>query len=276
MKKLFSILISLFLYTSLSFADDKIALKYNIIAADDSKNNSVIDSKIQKKLNFKLFSVQGAVYFNNQEINIVDKNFEIDLTGLTGKQEIKFTNSENESVIFTYYISDENGLIQNYKLENEQAYVKTVNDVKILYTNKDSKKIDYVENIINKLPTNLKTNVSEIELLPVKHSSNAAGITNYNKITLYNLSNYSNSEIKRIIIHEITHTWAHDLRTKKIIDYSYTNYEKAVKKDNNYVTNYSKNSLSEDFADSVAYYLIDTTSFTKKFPARANYIKALM
>ena len=34
-----------------------------------------------------------------------------------------------------------------------------------------------------------------------------------------------------------------------------------VKADNNFVTNYSKNSLSEDFADSVAFYLTDIHAF---------------
>ena len=272
MKKLFSILFSLFLYTTVSFADDRVALMYNIIPDDDSKNNSIVDSRIQKKLGFKLFRAQGAVYFNSQEVN---GRFEIDLNGLTGKQELKFTNDQNEEAIFTYYVADENGLVKDYMLENEQAYVKTVENAKVVYTTKDAKKIDYVAELIAKMPEVTKTNLKEITLLPTEHTSRAAGITDYNKVTLYNLSTYTDKEIQRIVTHEIAHTWAHELRKAKVIDYSYTNFGNAVKADGNVVTDYSKNSLSEDFADSVALYLANADSFTKNFPARANYIANL-
>jgi len=276
MKKVFAILISIFLYTGIAYADDRIALMYNIIPDDDSKKNSVIDSRVQKKLGFKLYKVQGSIYFNSQEINVIDGKFEIDITGLVGKQDLKFTNNENEEATFTYYISDENGLVKDYMIENNQAYIKTIDNAKLIYTAKDAKKIEYVSNLITKMPTKTKCNLKEITLLPVNHSSKAAGITDYNKVTLYNLSTYTDKEIQRIVTHEIAHTWAHELRKDKVIDYSYTNFGKAVKADNNFVTNYSKNSLSEDFADSIALYLADTNSFTKKFPARANYISSLL
>lgn len=276
MKKIFVIFISLFLYTSISLADDKIALMYNIIPDDDSKKNSVIDSRVQKKLNFKFYKNQGAVYFNNEEINVNNGRFEISLDGLTGKQELKFTNNENEEAVFTYYISDENGFAKDYMLENKEAYIKTIDNAKVIYTSKDAKKINYVEKIIKEMPENTKTNLKEIKLLPVEHSSKAAGITDYNKVTLYNLSNYTDKEIQRIVTHEIAHTWAHELRKDKVIDYSYTDFGKAVKTDGNFVTSYSKDSLNEDFADSVAYYLADVDSFTKNFPARADYISNLI
>ena len=276
MKKIFALLLSTFLYTGIAFADDRLALMYNIIPDDDSKKNSVIDSRVQKKLSFRLYTVQGDIYFNEKEVTINNGKFDIDITGLTGKQEIKFTNNENEEAVFTYYISNENGLVKDYMLENKQAYIKTLNNTKIIYTEKDSKKIDYVLSLINKMPEKTKSNLKEIILLPVNHASKAAGITNYNKITLYNLSTYTDKEIQRIVTHEIAHTWAHELRKNKVIDYSYTNFGKAVKEDNKFVTNYSKNSLSEDFADSIALYLADTNSFTKTFPARASYIANLI
>lgn len=275
MKKVFGILISLFLYTSVSFADDRIALMYNIIPDDDSKKNSVIDTRVQKKLSFKLYKNQGTIYFNNEEVSIINDKFEINLEGLTGKQNLKFTNNENEEAIFTYYISDENGLVKDYMLENKETYVKTIENAKILYTVKDAKKISYVEKIIKEMPEATRANLKEIKLLPVKHSSKAAGITDYNRVTLYNLSSYSDKEIQRIVTHEIAHTWAHELRKDKVIDYSYTDFGKAVTADGNFVTDYSKGVLSEDFADSVALYLANVDSFTKSFPARANYISNL-
>lgn len=274
MKKILIILFLTFLCTPVSFATDSISLKYNIIP--ESKSNSIIDSNFQNKLSFRVYSTQGPIYLNNNEVNIIDKKFQINIDGLSGKQEIKFTNAQNEEAIFTYYISDKNGLVKDYLLENLQTYITTIDGIKIIYTDKDSKKISYVLDIVKKSPHKLKNNLKEIILLPIAHPSKAAGITDYNKVTLYNLSTYTDKEIQRIILHEIAHTWAHNLRENKIIDYSYTDFEKAIKSDNNFVTNYSKNSISEDFADSIAFYLINPDTFFKTFPARANYIANLI
>jgi len=283
MKKIFSALIFLFLTTGISFADDRLALMYNILP-DDSKN-SVIDKKVQKKLSFNLYQNQGKVYYNNQELVIIDNKFEIDITNLTGKQTFTFTNDYNESTSITYYISDLTGFVKDYSIEginNVKYYTTTVNNTKIIYTNKDAAKINTVTSLIKSMPEKTKANLDEITLLPINHSSNAAGITNYNKIKFYNLSNYSNQTIKQIIYHEIAHTWAYELIKNKQLDYSYTNYQDAVKADKNYVSNYSKkfittsNNYSEDFADSIAFYLINYDNFEKNYPARATYISTLL
>ena len=157
-----------------------------------------------------------------------------------------------------------------------KTYVTTVDNVKIIYTSKDAKKIELVKSVINNMPDVTKTNLAEITLLPVEHKSGAAGITAYNKITLYNLSTYSNDQIKNIVSHEITHTWAYELMRTKTLDYSYTDFSKAANEDGNFVTKYSKTSASEDFAESVSFYLIDTENFEKNHPARAEYIEGLL
>lgn len=277
MKRLFTLIVSMFIYTSVAFADDRLALAFNIIADDDSKKNSVIDTKAQKKLNFKLFVNQNeTIYMNGQEIVVVDNRFDIDVANLEGKQEIKFTNNLNEEANFTYYFSDENGLVKDYTLENKKTYVTTVDDVKILYTLKDAKKIELVKNVVANMPATTKTNLTEITLLPTDHTSGAAGITAYDKITLYNISSYTNSQIKNIVSHEIAHTWAYDLMKEKVLDYTYTDFTKAAQDDGNYVTKYSKTSASEDFAESVSFYLINTTDFEKNHPSRAEYIEGLL
>lgn len=277
MKKVFTLIISMFLYTSVAFADDRLSLSFNIIADDDSKKNSVIDSKVQKKLSFRLFANQNEIiYYNGSEIVVTDKKFDIDITNLTGKQEIKFTNNLNEEATFTYYIADENGLIPEYTLENKPAYIITVDKTKVIYTDKDKKKINLVIDLIKNMPKNTKVNLTEMKLLPTDHASKAAGITNYDKITFYNLSKYSNSQIKNIVLHEVAHTWAHELRRQKVIDFNFTDFTKAANKDSKYVTNYAKTSPSEDFAESISFYLIDTESFTKNFPERANYISSII
>lgn len=277
MKKLFTLILSMFIYTSVAFADDRLALAFNIIADDDSKKNSVIDTKAQKKLSFKLFANQNeTIYMNGQEIVVVDNKFEVDVTNLEGKQEIKFTNNLNEETTFTYYFSNESGLVKDYSLENKKTYVTTLDDVKILYTSKDAKKIELVKNVVANMPATTKTNLTEITLLPTDHASGAAGITTYDKITLYNISSYTNNQIKNIVSHEIAHTWAYDLMKEKVLDYTYTDFSEAAEEDGNYVTKYSKTSASEDFAESVSFYFIDTADFEKNYPARAEYIEGLL
>jgi len=277
MKKLFSTIISMFLYISVALADDRLALAFNILTDDDSKKNSIIDPKAQKKIKFKLFSTQNeTIYMNGNEIVVIDDRFEFDIEGLEGKQEIKFTNNLNEETTFTYYIADENGMVKDYTIENEQAYIKTVDDVKILYTEKDADKIEIVTDLIDNMPDKTKSNLEEITLLPTEHKSGAAGITSYDKISLYNISDYTNKQIKNIVSHEIAHTWSYDLMKQKELDYFYTDFNKAAKEDGNYVTKYSKTSASEDFAESVSFYLTDNKNFEKKQTARAEYIEGLL
>lgn len=283
MRKFISTLLFIFLYTGISFADDRLALMYNILP-DDSKN-SVIDKKSQNKLTFRLYENQGNIYYNNQLLKVTDNCFEINIADLTGKQTFTFTNDYNEEMSITYYLSNENGLVKGYELngvKNLDIYTTTIGDTKIIYTSKDAKKIDMVTSLIKSMPEKTKANLKEITLLPTKHSSNAAGITNYDKITFYDLSSYSDKTIKQIVFHEIAHTWAYELIKDKQLDYSYMDYQKAVKNDKNFVSNYSKayidknNNYSEDFADSVAFYLMDSNSFEKKYPNRADYITNLL
>lgn len=276
MKKIVSILFSLLFYLSIAFAEDRVALMYNVIPDDDSKKNSIIDSRTQKKLHFKLYSNEDAIYLNNNKITITDNKFEIDIDKLKGKQELKFTNDLKEEVCFTYYISDINGFVKDFNIENEKTYIKTIDNIKIIYTSKDAKKINFIINLIKDMPDKTKINLKEITLSPTEHPSKAAGITIYDKITLYNISSYSNKQIKNIIFHEIAHTWSYELMKQKILDYSFTDFSKAIEKDNNYVSNYSKNKASEDFAESIAFYLINKTSFEKKYPARTEYIEHLL
>ena len=100
-------------------------------------------------------------------------------------------------------------------------------------------------------------------------------------ITLYQFSSYAKQTAKQILYHEIAHTFANHLMDKKIIDYSYTQYTEVVSKDYHFVTSYAKNfasendRFSEDFAESVALYLI-SSNFHNKFPNRAKYIRGLL
>lgn len=286
MKKILTAIITfnLILLASISYANNNIALNYNLTS--NIQNGYVVDSNYTDELDFSLFEAEESIYCNGQPLTIEDNKFSISIEGLSGKQDFVFTNPSGETTTYTYYISDDNGYLENYKFEelkksNTKTYIKTIKGVTVIYTSKDAKSIKTLEEIISSLPDKLLVNLKEIRLIPAKHSSKAAGITKYNKITLYNLSSYSKSTIKNIVIHEIAHTWAYDLIKDKAIDYSYTDYKKVVDSEKKFPSTYAKENVkngnySEDFAESVSFYLINTKSFEKKYPARADYIKKLL
>lgn len=272
------------LLSNVAIAGNTVALNYNVMP--DVQNGNVIDSVHTDKISFSLFENEDAIYYNNEKVIVENNRFEISILGLTGKQDFTLTNSLGESTTFTYYISDEKGYVDGFKFEelgnkNVKTYIKTINNISVLYTNKEEKTIKNLEEIISSLPQKLLGNLKEIRLMPAKHKSGAAGITNYDKVTFYNLSTYSKTTIENIVIHEIAHTWAYDLMKDKIVDYSYTNYRKAVNADKKFPSEYAKvnvkaGNYSEDFAESVSFYFINEKTFAKKYPARTEYIENLI
>jgi hypothetical protein len=127
------------------------------------------------------------------------------------------------------------------------------------------------------------SNVKEIKMVPYSNTSNIAGTSKNNSIILYNFGKYSETTRKNIIYHEIAHIWANSLMDSKVIDYDYSDYKEVVSKDKNFVSTYAKNfahsnngRVSEDFADSVAFFLINEKTFSKKYANRAAYIKGLL
>lgn len=137
-----------------------------------------------------------------------------------------------------------------------------------------------IDTLLNEIPRELKKGIKKIILYP-QDNDNIAGVTNEGIIELYNFSKYSNTTQKYILYHEIAHTWGRYLMDNKILDYHYTDYQEFVKQDNNYVSKYSKDYIinkqnySEDFADSIAQYLINRDKFIAKYSNRAEYILVL-
>ena len=286
MKKIFTIFtfINLILLLNITFASEKIALNYNIIP--DIPNGYVVDSNHTNQISFTLFEEEKELYCNDTILEISNNKFSICLENLSGEVNFDFKNSNGESVSYTYYVSAKDGELKNYSFNEmpnskNKIFIKTIKDIPVIYTNKEVKAVKEIEKILLALPEQLLKNISEIKLIPASHKSKAAGITNYNKITLYKISSYSKSTIKNIVIHEIAHTWAHDLMKTKVLDYSYTDYQEAVNKDKNFPSKYAKEyvldgNYSEDFAESISFYFINTKSFSKKFPSRTEYIKSII
>lgn len=264
-------------------ASSNVPFEYNIIPTE--QNNSIINTKVQKKLEFKLYSSIDNVYYNNEPVDITNNTFSIDISNFTGANTITFKDDENNSVSFLYYFSDKKGKVENYELVKGKkltTYITNVENVKIIYSNKETSAAKKLVTYLKKLPKNLLANIDSITMIPYENTKKVAGITKNNSITLYKFGKYSTSTQKNIIYHEIAHTWANKLMELKIIDYSYTNYSYFVNEDNNYVSSYSKkyitekNKYNEDFADSVAFFFMNQRSFKKKYPHRFEYINNLI
>ena len=283
-KVLISVALILLSISSVSFASQNIALVYNVMP--DFQNGQAIDSTHTNQIGFSLFESGETLYYNGKLLEIKENRFFIDTKGLSGENKFEISNDNNEKVSYTYYFSNDDGYLNGYKIEelknkNYKTYIKTIKNISIIYTEKDKKSISKIEKIILSLDEEFISNVKEIKMIPAKHSSGAAGITKYDKITLYNISGYSASTIKNIVIHEIAHTWASLLMQNKVIDYSYSDYKLAVNKDTKFPSKYAKENVkagnySEDFAESISFYLINEKSFAKKYPARAEYIKEII
>lgn len=278
---LFVCLLTLF---EMSFAFANTPLEYNILPS--LKENSIVDTKAQKKLMFSVIDDQQTIFYNNKKVAIQNNSFSVDISKLTGKADVILSTSDGDSISFSYIFSNKNGLLTDYELvpgKDLKTYVTTVKGIKIIYSDKEKSTVSKLKSYLNKVPKNVISNLKEIKMIPYSNTSNIAGTTKNGVVTLYNFSKYTAGTQKNIIYHEIAHTWASKLMDKKIIDYSYTEYNEIVEKDNNFVSSYAKDfakdnngKLSEDFADSIAFYIINQSSFKKQYPNRTIYIKELL
>lgn len=267
---------------TISLAGDTVPFFYNVLPEFDS--NSIIDSK-NDVISFDLWEDEEKVFVNGEEVQILDNHFVIDTYGLSGKQEFVITNDKNEEVIYTYYISDEDGFVEDYEDEeigNKDVYVTTYESVKFIYTEKDARSVEKVFDLLDNMPTQMKENLKEIKMVPSKTRGNVAGVTKYDSITFYGLSSYRSETFENIVYHEVAHTWAYELIRIKVLDFNYSEYSDLAREDDNYVSNYSRKAIiknddySEDFAESVAFYMIDSEDFEMNHPARAEFISSII
>lgn len=267
---------------TISLAGDTVPFFYNVLPEFDS--NSIIDSK-NDVISFDLWEDEEKVFVNGEEVQVLDNHFEIDTYGLSGKQEFVITNDKNEEVIYTYYISDEDGFVEDYEDEeigNKDVYVTTYESVKFIYTEKDARSVEKVFDLLDNMPTQMKENLKEIKMVPSKTRGNVAGVTKYDSITFYGLSSYRSETFENIVYHEVAHTWAYELIRTKVLDFNYSEYSDLAREDDNYVSNYSRKAIvrnddySEDFAESVAFYMIDSEDFEINHPARAEFISSII
>ena len=165
--------------------------------------------------------------------------------------------------------------------ESEQWVSEIENDIEYSYQINCIDEKEIIVNLLKEIPDKMKNGINQI-ILYQNDNGNIAGVTNDGIIELFDFSKYSKLTQKNILYHEVAHTWGRYLMNNKVLDYHYTEYQEYVRLDNNYISNYSKeyiiekNNYSEDFADSVAQYLINKEKFILKYPNRAKYIIQLL
>ena len=189
-----------------------------------------------------------------------------------------------QSMININYINGENLTLNELSslfFESDQWVSEINHDIEYVYQIKNSEEKEFIVKLLKEIPDKMKNGIDQI-ILHLNNNGDIAGITNDGDIELFNFSKYSKVTQKYILYHELAHTWGRYLMNNKVLDYHYTQYQEYVKLDNNYVTKYSKNYIieknnySEDFADSVAQYLINKEKFILKYPNRAKYILQLL
>jgi len=226
-----------------------------------------------------------VVFYNGSKIDIKDKYFSIDISGFEGTANFEFTNDNNETVAFTYYIYRKEGLIE-HRISELVAYpifIDTVGEIEIIYTAEDFENKELIKGLLRELSDQFKIGTERIILIPYRHleNKNIAGIAYIGEAKLYNLSRLSERNKKIVLYHEMAHLWANKLIEYRLFDYSYSKYEEFAKKDLYYVSNYTKKyimekqSYSEDFAESIAQYIYNPKLFKKKYPNRGRYIEML-
>lgn len=152
------------------------------------------------------------------------------------------------------------------------------NGTKFIYKEKDKEALKLVLEYLEDIPLEMKQGVKEIHFEDKK--GDVAGVTKGTSITLYEFSAYDTSIQKHILYHEIGHTFANELSRLNKLDFD--KYIEVVKKDKNYLSDYSKskikenNNYSEDFADAFSMYFRDNDTFKRKHKNRYEYLNNLI
>ena len=182
-------------------------------------------------------------------------------------------------------IINNNSVIGKVPVQNELELFlytneKTQKQLEIEYQNEED--LTKVISLLEEIPPEIVDCVDKLVLYDNEVEENVAGVSKDRTIKLYDFSSYCVATQKHIIYHEFAHIWGNKLMQYKVLDYHYSDYAEAVKKDNNYISSYSKkyiiekNNYSEDFADSVAKYLISNKKLSEKYSNRQEYIEQIL
>ena len=148
------------------------------------------------------------------------------------------------------------------------------------YKENDQEAFNIVLNLLRELPENVKMGVAEIHF--EGKNGNVAGTTSGTTIILYDFLSYDKETQRHILYHEVGHTFGNVLWSQNKLDIDYTEYAEAVKKDRNYLSDYSKskikdeNNYSEDFADGFSEFFRNYKSFKRRNKNRFEYLEKLI
>ena len=145
-------------------------------------------------------------------------------------------------------IINNNSVIGKVPVKNELELFlytneKTQKQLEIEYQNEED--LTNVISLLEEIPPEIVGCVDKLVLYDNEVEENVAGVSKDRTIKLYDFSSYCVANQKHIIYHEFAHIWGNKLMQYKVLDYHYTDYSEAVRKDNNYISNYSKKYIIE-------------------------------
>jgi len=273
-----------FIFVCLIISNVSYAFENKISSTID--DNSIVDTRTTRNIKFHVDNHNSPIYYKGFKYRLTGNDFFLNISKLSGKQNIVFKNDNDEEFIFTYYFADKDGYIDDYELvsgKDLNCYLTTYDDIQIIYTDTELNTVSILKDYLGQIPTNMYKNLHTIKMVPYSNTLNIAGSTKDGRITLYNFTKYDTKTQQNIIFHEVSHVWANDLIEKGLIDESFSNYNNVISKDNNFISKYAADfanthdgKLSEDFADSMAFYLINKETFASTYPNRTEYLKELI
>ena len=176
---------------------NSIPFEYNVLPT--IQNGSAIDTNVCHTLSFHLYEHIDNIYYNDSPVEVINDEFAIDVSNLSGKVNLVFRNSANQTASFQYFFADKDGLLADYSLLDNQklnVYIKTHHNIKILYTDREEKAFRKLIQYIDLLPETVTQTVDTIKMIPFDNAHNIAGITQENTITLYKFSQYILFEVR--------------------------------------------------------------------------------
>lgn len=198
-----------------------------------------------------------------------------------------------------YYLKEKNHFFgskykfKNVIIERDSVILGNNDGVEFIYPKKYDKSKQIIEPRLamtefDKVPLVLRKNVKMIEFLDIYNPNDEFWEKEYNiknfisfatagnnRITFWRNGDMSKSKIQDVIFRTYCHESAHILDKKGILSKS-DDWIKAIAKDKEYPTEYAQSSLREDFAESVAEYLIHKKDFKTRCPNRYKIIKKIL
>ena len=226
------------------------------------------------------YSISNLLYILSTMRTVANNDTQVLSNGMTVKQML--TNLASWSDAFGVIVMKQNSTV--YEVTTSSGKKVKVNVYGVDAANVQTK-LKQVQEVLNKLPQALQKTFSELDFIIVTDESgyylNAQ--LNFNRLGFkgsggYNLNNFIILTDPNSLYHELGH--ALDAKINKIVHgtkgYITDSWWKQIYEEEGATSEYGKNNVNEDFADSMRAYLTDPDTFRAKYPKKFELIQRLL